>query len=108
VRDYIDVVDLARAHIAALRRLIDKKNKKSFEYFNVGSGNGSSVLEIINTFEKVNNIKLNYKIVGRREGDVVVAFADTAIANKELNWKTEISLEKTLETAWKWQLKQTV
>jgi len=108
VRDYIHVVDLAKAHIAALKRLINKNNKESFEYFNVGSGKGSSVLEIIKTFEKVNNIKLNYKIVGRREGDVVAAFADTTIANKELNWKTEKSLEESLESAWKWQLKQTV
>ena len=108
VRDYIHVVDLAKAHIAALRRLINKKNKKSFEYFNIGTGKGSSVLEIINAFEKVNNLKLNYKIVGRREGDITAAFADTTIANKELNWKTEIGLEEALESAWKWQQKQSV
>ncbi len=108
VRDYINVVDLAKAHIAALKRLINKTNKKSFEYFNIGTGKGSSVLEIINTFEKVNNIKLNYKIVGRREGDVIAAFADTTIANKELNWKTEISLEESLKSVWKWQQKQSV
>ena len=108
VRDYIHVVDLAKAHIAALKRLISKKNKKSFEYFNIGTGKGSSVLEIINAFEKVNNLKLNYKIVGRREGDITAAFADTTIANKELNWKTEIGLEEALESAWKWQQKQSV
>jgi UDP-glucose 4-epimerase len=108
VRDYIHVVDLGKAHIAALSRLIKKNNKKSFEYFNIGTGKGSSVLEIINTFEKVNNLKLNYKIVGRREGDVVAAYADTTIANKELNWKTEISLEESLASAWKWQQKQNV
>ena len=108
VRDYINVVDLAKAHIAALKRLINKTNKKSFEYFNIGTGKGSSVLEIINTFEKVNNIKLNYKIVGRRQGDVIAAFADTTIANKELNWKTEISLEESLKSVWKWQQKQSV
>jgi UDP-glucose 4-epimerase len=108
VRDYIHVVDLAKAHIAALQRLINKNNKESFEYFNVGTGKGSSVLEIINAFEKVNNVKLNYKIVGRREGDITAAYADTTIANKELNWKTEISLEEALESAWKWQQKQTV
>lgn len=108
VRDYIHVVDLAKAHIAALRRLINKNNKKSFEFFNVGTGKGSSVLEIIKAFEKVNNIKLNYKIVGRREGDITAAFADTTIANKELNWKTEIGLEEALESAWKWQQKQSV
>ena len=108
VRDYINVVDLAKAHIAALKRLLNKTNKKSFEYFNIGTGKGSSVLEIINTFEKVNNIKLNYKIVGRRQGDVIAAFADTTIANKELNWKTEISLEESLKSVWKWQQKQSV
>ncbi|APZ44966.1 UDP-glucose 4-epimerase GalE [Polaribacter reichenbachii] len=106
VRDYIHVVDLAKAHIAALTRLINKKNKKAFEYFNIGTGTGSSVLEVINTFEKVNNLKLNYKIVDRREGDVVAAYADTTIANKELNWKTEKDLGEALESAWKWQQKQ--
>ncbi len=106
VRDYIHVVDLAKAHIAALTRLINKKNKKAFEYFNIGTGTGSSVLEVIQTFEKVNNLKLNYKIVDRREGDVVAAYADTTIANKELNWKTEKDLAEALESAWKWQQKQ--
>ncbi|WP_397447636.1 UDP-glucose 4-epimerase GalE [Polaribacter sp. R77954] len=106
VRDYIHVVDLAKAHIAALQRLINNKNKETFEYFNIGTGTGSSVLEVINTFEKVNNLKLNYKIVDRREGDVVAAYADTTIANKELNWKTEKNLADALESAWQWQLKQ--
>jgi len=106
VRDYIHVVDLAKAHIAALQRLIDNNNKKSFEYFNVGTGKGSSVLEIINAFEKVNDLKLNYKIVARRAGDITAAFADTTIANRELNWKTELSLEDALSSAWKWQQAQ--
>ena len=106
VRDYIHVVDLAKAHIAALQRLINKNNKENYEYFNVGTGKGSSVLEIINAFEKVNNLKLNYKIVGRREGDITAAFADTTIANNELGWKTEISLEEALESSWKWQQQQ--
>ena len=106
VRDYIHVVDLAKAHIAALQRLINKNNKKPFEYFNVGTGKGSSVLEIINTFEKVNNLKLNYKIVDRRAGDITAAYADTTIANKELNWKTEKTLEEALESSWKWQQQQ--
>ena len=106
VRDYIHVVDLAKAHIAALKRLIYKNNKASFEFFNVGTGTGSSVLEIIKTFEKVNNLKLNYKIVARRAGDITAAYADTTIANKELGWKTEKSLEEALESAWKWQQKQ--
>jgi len=106
IRDYIHVVDLAKAHIAALQRLINKKNKANFEFFNVGTGKGSSVLEVIKTFENVSGKKLNYKIVGRREGDVTAAYADTTIANKELNWKTEKSLEEALTSAWKWQLKQ--
>jgi UDP-glucose 4-epimerase len=106
VRDYIHVVDLAKAHIAALQRLLNNKNKTAFEFFNVGTGTGTSVLEIIKTFEKVTNLKLNYKIVGRREGDITAAFADTTVANKELNWKTEISLEEALASAWKWQQRQ--
>ncbi len=105
VRDYIHVVDLAKAHIAALQRLINKKNNKNFEYFNVGTGTGSSVLEVITAFEKVSGKKLNYKIVGRRAGDITAAYADTTIANKELQWKTEKSLEEALDSAWKWQLK---
>lgn len=106
VRDYIHVVDLAKAHIAALQRLINKKNKTRFEFFNVGTGKGTSVLEVITSFEKVSGTKLNYKIVGRREGDITAAYADTTIANKELNWKTEKTLDEALASAWKWQLKQ--
>lgn len=106
IRDYIHVVDLAKAHIAALKRLINKNNKNNFEFFNVGTGKGSSVLEVIKTFENVSGKKLNYKIVGRREGDITAAYADTTIANKELNWKTEKTLDEALESAWKWQLKQ--
>ena len=106
IRDYIHVVDLAKAHIAALKRLINKNNKQNFEFFNVGSGTGSSVLEVIKAFEKASGKPLNYKIVGRREGDITAAFADTTIANKELNWKTEKSLDEALESAWKWQQAQ--
>lgn len=106
VRDYIHVVDLAKAHIAALKRLIDRNNKSTFEFFNIGTGTGSSVLEVIKSFEKVSGTKLNYKIVGRREGDVTAAYADTTIANKELNWRTEKTLDETIDSAWKWQLKQ--
>lgn len=105
VRDYIHVVDLAKAHIAALQRLFNKKNKEAFEYFNLGTGTGNSVLQIIKAFEKVSGKQLNYRIVNRREGDVTAAYADTTIANKELNWKTEKTLEEALETAWKWQQK---
>jgi UDP-glucose 4-epimerase len=106
VRDYIHVVDLAKAHIDALQRLINKKNNTNFEFFNVGTGTGSSVLEVIKAFEKASGKPLNYKIVARREGDITAAYADTTIANKELNWKTERSLDEALDAAWKWQLKQ--
>ncbi|WP_010135746.1 UDP-glucose 4-epimerase GalE [Ochrovirga pacifica] len=106
VRDYIHVVDLAKAHIAALNRLIEKKNKESYEFFNVGTGKGSSVLEVINAFETANDVKLKYKIVDRRAGDITAAYADTTIANKELAWKTELGLQEALKSAWEWQLKQ--
>ena len=106
VRDYIHVVDLAKAHIAALQRLINKNNKQNFEFYNVSTGIGSSVLEVINTFEKASGKPLNYKIVGRREGDITAAYANTAKANKELNWKTEKSLAEGLASAWKWQQQQ--
>ena len=95
-----------KAHIAALQRLINKKNKVNFEFFNVGTGTGSTVLEVIKAFEKTAKKALNYKIVGRREGDITAAYADTTIANKELNWKTEKTLEEALASAWKWQQQQ--
>ncbi len=106
IRDYIHVVDLAKAHIAALKRLIQKENKKNFEFFNVGTGTGSSVLEIVTAFEKATNQKLNYKIAPRREGDITAAYADTTLANSELKWKTEKSIEVALKSAWEWQQKQ--
>lgn len=106
VRDYIHVVDLAKAHIAALERLLNNNNKKEFEVFNVGTGTGSSVLEVIQAFEKVAKTKLNYKIVGRREGDITAAYADTSLAKIELGWETEKTLEEALLAAWNWQLKQ--
>ena len=106
VRDYIHVVDLAKAHIAALQRLIEKKNETNFEFYNVGTGTGSSVLEVIKAFEKASGKPLNYKIVGRREGDITAAYADTTIANEKLNWKTEKGLDEALASAWKWQLSQ--
>jgi len=105
IRDYIHVVDLAKAHIAALERLLNQSNKENFEIFNIGTGKGSSVLEVIQTFEKVSGQKLNYKIVSRRTGDVVAAFANTALANKELRWKAKSSLEEALASAWAWELK---
>ncbi len=106
VRDYIHVVDLAKAHISALKRLLGKRNKERMEFFNIGTGKGSSVLDVVNAFKKVSNVALNYKIVGRRDGDIVSAYADTSLANKELGWESKLSLEDALDSAWKWQLKQ--
>lgn len=106
IRDYIHVVDLAKAHIAALERLIKGINKKEFEVFNIGTGKGSSVLEVIKTFEKINQLHLSYKIVERRKGDITAAYADTTLANKELGWKAEKTLEEALHSAWRWQQKQ--
>ena len=105
VRDYIHVVDLAKAHISALERLLEGRNKSNMEFFNVGTGKGSSVLEVIKAFESVSGLDLNYRIVGRREGDMTAAFADTSIANKELGWKAELDIDDALRSAWKWQQK---
>ncbi len=107
IRDYIHVVDLAQSHVVALERLINGKNKSNFEIFNVGTGRGSSVMEIIKAFEKVNNLKLNYKITGRRPGDVVAVWADTSLAEKELGWKSRLTMEDALRDAWNWQQKIT-
>lgn len=104
IRDYIHVVDLAKAHTVAMKRLLDRKNKSPFEVFNIGTGKGTSVLEVIKAFEKVTNQPLNYNIVGRREGDIIEAYADTSLANNELKWKAELNLEEALASAWKWQL----
>ena len=103
IRDYIHVVDLAKAHVAALKRLIAKRNEDNFEVFNIGTGTGSSVLEVIKAFEKVSEQKLNYKIVGRREGDVIAAYADTTKANEVLGWKSIYNIEDALLSAWKWE-----
>ena len=103
IRDYIHVVDLAKAHVIALKRLLNNKNKDNYEFFNIGTGNGSSVLEVIKAFERVSGKSLNYKIVARRKGDIVSAYADTTKANKDLGWKAETSLEDALASAWKWQ-----
>ena len=103
VRDYINVTDLAKAHVVAVKRLIEKKNKTAYEVFNLGTGNGVSVLEIINTFEKATGVKVNYEIVGRRAGDIEKVWADTTYANNELGWTAKISLEETLASAWKWE-----
>jgi len=105
VRDYIDVVDLAKAHVIAVNRLLENKNKASYEVFNLGTGNGVSVLEIVNTFEKVTGVKLNYKIVDRRAGDIEKIWADTTFANMELGWKAKKGLEETLLSSWNWEKK---
>lgn len=105
VRDYIHVVDLAKAHVIALQRLLEKKNLEKVETFNLGTGTGSSVLEVITAFEKVSGQKLNYQIVGRREGDITSAYANTDKANDVLGWKAILGLEDCLASAWKWEQK---
>ena len=105
IRDYIHVVDLAEAHVVALQRLLDGKNKNSFEVFNVGTGKGSSVLEVITAFEETTGISLFYEITDRRSGDVVSVYADTTQANKTLGWKAKKTMEEALASAWKWEQK---
>ena len=105
VRDYIHVVDLAKAHVIALKRLLENKNSSSVETFNLGTGTGSSVLEVIQAFENVSGQKLPYKIVDRREGDVTSAYANTDKANTVLGWKAESTLEEAMASAWKWEQK---
>ncbi len=104
VRDYIHVVDIAKAHIAAIERLINKKNTYPYEIFNLGSGNGNTVLEVVNTFERVTGKKLNYTFGPRRPGDVEKVYADTTKANNLLHWKTELGLDEIVLSAWKWEL----
>ena len=103
IRDYLHVSDLAKAHVVAVKRLIDNKNKKNYEVFNLGTGKGVSVLEAIQSFEKVTGVKLKYKITGRRQGDIVKIWADPTFANKELGWKTVYSLDDCMKTAWEWE-----
>jgi UDP-glucose 4-epimerase len=105
VRDYIDVVDLAKAHVVAMQRLLKKQNLEKVETFNLGTGTGSSVLEVINAFEKISGQKLPYKIVARREGDITSAYANTDKANNVLGWKAQTTLEEALASAWKWEQK---
>lgn len=105
IRDYIHVVDLAEAHVAALTRLVKGESTSDYEIFNLGTGKGSSVLEVIESFEKVSRSKLPYRIAGRREGDVIQAFADTEKANSVLGWKSKHSLDDALASAWAWERK---
>jgi len=105
IRDYIHVVDLAKAHVVALERLLKNRNSNQFETFNIGTGKGSSVLEVVNAFEKITQQKLNYKIVDRRVGDVISVYADTKKANEVLGWKAENSMEDSLLSSWNWEKK---
>ncbi|MEG0761926.1 MAG: GDP-mannose 4,6-dehydratase, partial [Chryseobacterium sp.] len=104
VRDYIYVVDLAKAHVAALKSLINKNSEETIiDVYNLGTGKGFSVLEVVQGFETANNVAVPYKICDRREGDITVAYANADKAEKELKWKSETSLEEALKTAWEWQ-----
>lgn len=105
IRDYINVVDLAKAHVVAIRRILEKKQDEQVEVFNIGTGRGLSVLELIHLFEESTGVKLNYQIVGRRAGDIEQVWANPERANKVLGWKADTSIEDTLRSAWKWQLK---
>lgn len=103
IRDYIHVVDLAKAHVVSVQRMIEKNMKKDFEVFNLGTGNGYSVLDVIKSFEKVSGLKLNYQIVSRRAGDVEQVWADPSFSNTELGWKAEKGLDEMTDSAWKWE-----
>jgi len=103
VRDYLHVVDLAKAHVTAVKRLIENKNKTNYEVFNLGTGKGVSVLEAIKSFERVTGIKLRYRIAGRRAGDIEKIWADPSLANSELGWKTISTLDESMKTAWDWE-----
>lgn len=105
VRDYIDVNDLARAHVAATERLVQNRTKKHYEFFNIGTGVGASVMQLVKTFEKCTGVKLNYKIVDRRIGDIEQIWADTSLSNSELGWHAQRSLEESITTAWNWEKK---
>ena len=105
IRDYIHVMDLAKAHVVAVERLEQELNKDKYEFFNLGTGNGYSVLDVILTFQKVNNTGVNYEITNRRPGDVEQVWADTTKANEVLGWKAELGLEPMLTSAWKWEKK---
>ena len=103
IRDYIDVVDLAKAHVAAISRMVENKSEERYEIFNIGTGRGVSVLELVRKFEEVNHLKLNYKIAPRRAGDIVAIWADPTRANTVLGWQAERSLDETLASAWRWE-----
>ena len=104
VRDYIHVCDIARAHTLAIEYLLKEKNNSNLEVFNLGTGNGVTVLEVINSFEQVNQIKLNYEIGPRRAGDVVSIYANNNLAKEKLGWQTKYNINDMMQSAWKWQL----
>ena len=103
LRDFIDIVDLAKAHVCAVTRMVEDRMKEEYEIFNVGTGRPVSVLELINSFERVNGVKLNWKFAPRRPGDVVSIWADPSLAERELGWKAVRSLDDTLKAAWEWE-----
>lgn len=103
IRDYINVVDLSKAHVIAIERLLSAKQKSNYEFFNVGTGNGVSVMELVNSFIKITGVDLNYKVVGRRSGDIEKIWADTTFGCNELGWQAEKSVEETLASAWAWE-----
>ncbi len=105
IRDYIHVVDLAKAHVVALQRILEGKTEENYEVFNLGTGTGSSVMEVIQSFERVTGLKLPYRIAGRRSGDIIEAYADTRLANEKLGWKAEATLDDAMASAWKWEKK---
>lgn len=103
IRDYINVVDLAQAHVVAIRRLMDNRQKRPYEVFNLGTGKGLSVMEVIKAFEEATGMKVNYRITDRRKGDIEQVWADTGYANRELGWKARTGIHETLLSAWKWE-----
>lgn len=105
IRDFINVIDLAKAHVVAIERIAQGKQKQDVEVFNIGTGKGLSVLELISVFERVTGVKVNYKIAGRRVGDIEKVWANPDYANHELGWKARETVEDTLLSTWKWQLK---
>lgn len=103
IRDYLHVVDLSKAHVIALKRLLENKNRKNYEIFNLGTGKGVSVFEAIKSFERATGVKLKYRVTERRPGDIEKIWADPSLANKELGWKTEYSLDDAMKSAWEWE-----
>lgn len=103
IRDYIHVVDLAKAHVVSVKRMIENKSESDYEFFNLGTGRGYSVLELVNTFEQVNGVKVNFAIAPRRSGDVEQVWADTTKANNVLGWKAELGAAEMLKSAWQWE-----